>query len=73
MLQEWYVPSYMILYVSSSAQETQLLLPLKTSQIGMPVVHPHVALNIYPEDTDLTISVIGQVMFEPCWNIRPGN
>ena len=66
MSQETYVYLCLMSYLSVSAQETQLLLPLKTSQIGMPVVHPHVALNIYPEDTDLTISPIGQAMFEPC-------
>ena len=75
MLQERYVS---VLCVMSNftlpTSESSILLPfIKTSQYGTPVVHPHVALNIYPEDTDLTISVIGQVMFKPCLNIRPGN
>ena len=71
MLQKTYL---LMSYLSVSAQECLIMLPfIRMSQYGTPVVHPHVALNVYPEDTDLTISAIGQVMFEPCWNIRPGN
>ena len=63
-----------MIFFSLYPQESPLLLPfMKINQNGIPIVHPHVALNIYPEDTDLTISVLGQVMFEPCLNIRPGN
>ena len=75
MLQERYICSLCVmLYHSLNPQNHPIMLPfIRTFQYGRPVVHPHVALNIYPEDTDLTISAIGQVMFEPCWNIRPGN
>ena len=75
MLRERYVCFLCVMsYISVSSPERSILLPfIKINQSGVPVVHPHVALNIYPEGTDLTISVLGQVMFEPCLNIRPEN
>ena len=67
MSREQYICSpCVMLYLSVSTPESPILLPFIKAQYGTPIVHPHVALNIYPEDTDLTISVTGHLMFEPC-------